>query len=148
MHRPEENSDSYNVRAHISHTIRISKKLYLCKSYTDITRIIYFYSHLFCRVLPLQNSTVTSRAKNFKSVQYLLVHGTADGITFCLSQITVFRVRHRCTLLKLQCSLQLSSNFMCTFVMHTACKHTTNPLSAVSVSANPYCCFKYVTFFS
>ncbi|MFT7818067.1 dipeptidyl peptidase 4-like [Arapaima gigas] len=26
----------------------------------------------------LQNSTVTSRAKNFKSVDYLLVHGTAD----------------------------------------------------------------------
>lgn len=27
----------------------------------------------------VQNSTVTERAKNFRSVQYLLVHGTADG---------------------------------------------------------------------
>ncbi len=27
----------------------------------------------------VQNSTVTARAKNFHSVQYLLVHGTADG---------------------------------------------------------------------
>lgn len=28
-----------------------------------------------------QNSTVTGRARNFDSVQYLLVHGTADGET-------------------------------------------------------------------
>lgn len=27
----------------------------------------------------VQNSTVTERAKNFHSVQYLLIHGTADG---------------------------------------------------------------------
>lgn len=27
----------------------------------------------------VQDSTVTARAKNFHSVQYLLVHGTADG---------------------------------------------------------------------
>lgn len=27
----------------------------------------------------MQNTTVTARARNFHSVQYLLVHGTADG---------------------------------------------------------------------
>uniref|UniRef100_A0A8C7CTN2 Fibroblast activation protein, alpha n=1 Tax=Oncorhynchus kisutch TaxID=8019 RepID=A0A8C7CTN2_ONCKI len=34
-----------------------------------------------------KNSTVTSRAKNFKSADYLLVHGTADGMCFCFSEI-------------------------------------------------------------
>uniref|UniRef100_A0A8C1ZJ91 Fibroblast activation protein, alpha n=1 Tax=Cyprinus carpio TaxID=7962 RepID=A0A8C1ZJ91_CYPCA len=32
----------------------------------------------FIYLVDLQNSTVTDRAKNFKSVQYMLVHGTAD----------------------------------------------------------------------
>uniref|UniRef100_A0A672SCD1 Dipeptidyl peptidase 4-like n=1 Tax=Sinocyclocheilus grahami TaxID=75366 RepID=A0A672SCD1_SINGR len=32
----------------------------------------------FLYLVDLQNSTVTDRAKNFKSVQYMLVHGTAD----------------------------------------------------------------------
>ncbi|CDQ98167.1 unnamed protein product [Oncorhynchus mykiss] len=54
---------------------------------------IYTYDFILWPVLPklvllstettpckrvLQNSTVTARAKNFRSVQYLLVHGTAD----------------------------------------------------------------------
>uniref|UniRef100_A0A8C2BFT8 Dipeptidyl-peptidase 4 n=1 Tax=Cyprinus carpio TaxID=7962 RepID=A0A8C2BFT8_CYPCA len=38
-----------------------------------------YYGMVYGMLLFLQNSTVMERAKNFKSVQYLLVHGTADG---------------------------------------------------------------------
>lgn len=102
MHRPEENLDSYNVRTQISHIICISKKMTATQDLYRYypTNTVYFYSRLFCPVLLLQNSTVTGRAKNFKSVQYLLVHGTADGITFCFFQIIVFSVVQQCTLLK------------------------------------------------
>uniref|UniRef100_A0A8C2F1N1 Dipeptidyl-peptidase 4 n=1 Tax=Cyprinus carpio TaxID=7962 RepID=A0A8C2F1N1_CYPCA len=37
-----------------------------------------YYGMVYGMLLFLQNSTVMERAKNFKSVQYLLVHGTAD----------------------------------------------------------------------
>lgn len=39
----------------------------------------YHWSLNKCNSDVVQNSTVTERAKNFHSVQYLLVHGTADG---------------------------------------------------------------------
>uniref|UniRef100_A0A8C1N2U0 Fibroblast activation protein, alpha n=1 Tax=Cyprinus carpio TaxID=7962 RepID=A0A8C1N2U0_CYPCA len=40
----------------------------------------YYELSIQCSIylVDLQNSTVTDRAKNFKSVQYMLVHGTAD----------------------------------------------------------------------
>jgi len=41
--------------------------------------------------LTVQNSTVTARAKNFHSVQYLLVHGTADG-ELCRAAVYLFTI--------------------------------------------------------
>lgn len=72
MRQPSENRDAYDV----SFTIRNIYLLY--------GQVILYPNH---KSDCAKNSTVTARAKNFQSVQYLLVHGTADGRFFWLSYL-------------------------------------------------------------
>lgn len=41
-----------------------------------------FGNSIIVNYFPFQNSTVMARAQNFHNVDYLLIHGTADGEVF------------------------------------------------------------------
>ena len=64
MMEPTENPDGYAVSFTLS---KIVLSAHCCS-------LLYLNANVCA-----QNSTVPGRAKNFHSVQYLLVHGTADG---------------------------------------------------------------------
>lgn len=73
MGKPSENSDSYKVN--LTQADLMAAVL--------VTFLFFALQFRLTKMSPLcseQNSTVTMRAKNFKTVDYLLVHGTADGM--------------------------------------------------------------------
>lgn len=64
MHRPEENSDSYNVRAHISHMICISKKW----STQDFYR--YYQTNILLFLFILSCPVFTEFHSNWQSTEF------------------------------------------------------------------------------